>query len=91
MATEIDTPVQLGRAIQLRAVDVREDEDAACDACGDGVDRDRHLGGTVRHHALGDTEYTDHRFCDDGCLREWVHEARAAGGTIDWGVGRESW
>lgn len=91
MATEIDTPLQLGRAIQLRTVDVREDGAAECDACGDGLAEAPHLGGTVRHHALGDTEYTDHRFCDDGCLREWVREAREAGGSIDWRVGRESW
>lgn len=90
MASEISLPVQLGRAIQLRTVSERDDGEAACDACGRGLSQAGHLRGTVRHHALGDTEYTGHGFCDDGCLREWVREVRAAGGDIDWRPDR-SW
>jgi hypothetical protein len=54
------------------------------------VARASHLRGAVRHHALGDTEYTGHRFCDAGCLREWVRKVRAVGGDIDWRAD-ESW
>lgn len=90
MASDISVPVELGRAIQLRTVSERDGGDTDCDSCGRGLAHGSHLRGTVRHHALGDTEYTDHRFCDAGCLDEWVREVRAAGGDIDWRAD-ESW